>query len=97
MHELVPEAPGLRITVSIGIASFPADAKTHASLIGLADEALYQAKKAGRNAWVGLLGTPSTSVEGVVETLQTDPDTAPEAGVFEIRRSTDHQPAEMAV
>jgi EAL domain-containing protein (putative c-di-GMP-specific phosphodiesterase class I) len=39
----------LRVSASIGIASFPNDAKTEAELIRLADTAMYQAKAAGRN------------------------------------------------
>jgi len=42
------EAPGLKVTLSIGIASRPAGA-TIASTIAAADEALYHAKAAGRN------------------------------------------------
>lgn len=37
------------ITVSIGVASFPADAKNSDALIDAADQALYFAKKNGRN------------------------------------------------
>jgi diguanylate cyclase (GGDEF)-like protein len=39
----------LKITLSFGAASFPADADTSESLIRLADKALYLAKEAGRN------------------------------------------------
>ena len=44
-------APGItdRITVSIGIAIAPAHALERVTLVRLADEALYQAKDAGRN------------------------------------------------
>jgi diguanylate cyclase (GGDEF)-like protein len=38
-----------RITVSIGIAAFPEDAKNYKSLLKTADGALYKAKKSGRN------------------------------------------------
>jgi diguanylate cyclase (GGDEF)-like protein len=38
-----------RITVSIGVASFPADAKTKDELISCADLALARAKKKGKN------------------------------------------------
>jgi len=37
------------ITVSIGVASFPEDAKLKDELIGQADQALYEAKQKGRN------------------------------------------------
>lgn len=38
-----------RITISIGIASFPDDAKDPIHLVELADSALYRAKRSGRN------------------------------------------------
>ncbi len=38
-----------RMTMSGGVASFPMDGRTSTELIGAADEALYRAKKAGRN------------------------------------------------
>ena len=41
--------PGGRLTVSVGVASLPADAKDRRRLIELADAALYAAKAAGRN------------------------------------------------
>jgi diguanylate cyclase (GGDEF)-like protein len=48
---LISLAPGItdRITVSIGIASAPQQANNRVTLLRLADEALYQAKLAGRN------------------------------------------------
>jgi diguanylate cyclase (GGDEF)-like protein len=44
-------APGItdRITVSIGVAAAPLQALERTSLLRIADEALYQAKAAGRN------------------------------------------------
>ncbi len=39
----------LRVTISIGVAMFPDDAKDPQPLIEKADEALYKAKEAGRN------------------------------------------------
>ncbi|MDA8169267.1 MAG: diguanylate cyclase [Nitrospiraceae bacterium] len=39
----------LSVSVSIGVASFPADAKTKEALIEAADKALYRAKHEGRN------------------------------------------------
>ncbi len=43
------QQPGGRITVSIGVASYPEDADTLEKIIGAADDALYTAKCAGRN------------------------------------------------
>ncbi|HSB33276.1 MAG TPA: diguanylate cyclase [Nitrospirota bacterium] len=39
----------LRVTVSIGVSSFPEDTKDVADLVTFADNALYQAKRSGRN------------------------------------------------
>ncbi|MCG8430028.1 MAG: GGDEF domain-containing protein [Candidatus Omnitrophica bacterium] len=43
----------VRTTISVGVASFPGDAAEGDVLIEKADEALYQAKKAGRNRVAG--------------------------------------------
>jgi diguanylate cyclase len=42
----------IRMTVSIGVSSYPNDANDPDKLMALADEALYKAKSAGRNAVV---------------------------------------------
>jgi diguanylate cyclase (GGDEF)-like protein len=39
----------LKITLSIGVSSFPEDTKNISELVTLADNALYQAKRSGRN------------------------------------------------
>ena len=39
----------LRVTVSIGVSSFPEDTKNVEDLVTFADNALYQAKRSGRN------------------------------------------------
>ncbi|MBL7085039.1 MAG: sensor domain-containing diguanylate cyclase [Candidatus Omnitrophica bacterium] len=41
--------PNKNLTISLGLVSFPEDAKNKNELIAKADSALYQAKKAGRN------------------------------------------------
>ena len=38
-----------RVTASVGVACFPGDGETLAAITGLADDALYRAKRAGRN------------------------------------------------
>jgi len=43
-------APGGRVTISIGCATFPADARELATLVDCADAALFAAKRSGRNA-----------------------------------------------
>jgi diguanylate cyclase (GGDEF)-like protein len=39
----------LRCTLSIGVVSFPEDTEKMADLVAMADEALYHAKRSGRN------------------------------------------------
>jgi diguanylate cyclase (GGDEF)-like protein len=45
--------PGGRVTLSGGVAAFPEDSRTSVDLIRSADQALYEAKAAGRNRIVG--------------------------------------------
>ena len=47
-HELGSDQ-SLKLTVSIGVSSFPQDAEQREELIGTADQALFSAKRAGRN------------------------------------------------
>jgi len=47
---LTPEGHSIRLTISIGAATYPAHARTRAELIAQADAALYAAKQTGRNA-----------------------------------------------
>jgi len=49
----------LKLTVSIGLASFPAFGDTGQAVLRAADVALYKAKSAGRNRVI--MGTPSGS------------------------------------
>jgi diguanylate cyclase (GGDEF)-like protein len=48
-HVATTEFPGQMITLSIGVASLPANGDTPDAVIAAADEALYQAKREGRN------------------------------------------------
>jgi diguanylate cyclase (GGDEF)-like protein len=45
----------IRVTVSIGLATFPEDAQSKKELIEKADAALYRAKRGGKNAVKGQL------------------------------------------
>ena len=40
----------MRISASIGVAGFPADAASASDLLERADEAMYHSKRTGRNA-----------------------------------------------
>ena len=46
---MVSEHGSFHVTISMGIAEFPADARNRADLVRLADEALYHSKESGRN------------------------------------------------
>jgi diguanylate cyclase (GGDEF)-like protein len=63
---IIPLSPGLtgHITVSIGIATAPADGVQLLALLKAADEALYRAKLAGRNRVVPREAGPSPSANG---------------------------------
>ena len=57
LHDIVlPRGGTARITVSIGVASWPDDGGTPAALLDVADARLYDAKRAGRNRVVGPSG-----------------------------------------
>jgi diguanylate cyclase (GGDEF)-like protein len=60
---VIPLGPGItdRITVSIGIAAAPDEGVDRATLLRIADEALYRAKEAGRNRVVGMADPPPAS------------------------------------
>jgi diguanylate cyclase (GGDEF)-like protein len=47
----IPDGKTIRVTVSMGFAEFPSQAGSMAELVKRADEALYQAKREGRNGW----------------------------------------------
>ncbi|GBE01388.1 response regulator PleD [bacterium BMS3Abin08] len=51
-HDFVVDGQILNITVSLGIASYPADVGSREKLIEEADHALYKAKESGRNRTV---------------------------------------------
>ncbi len=52
-HKARTSQANMKVTISIGIASWPADGGTSAELISSADRRMYDAKKRGRNMSVG--------------------------------------------
>ena len=60
-----------RVTLSLGVASFPHDATDADSLLHHADEAMYSAKQAGRNR-VALFGQSRSEKSGRPRVLVVD-------------------------
>jgi len=56
--------PPVQITVSLGVAVFPVHARTAAALLRRADEALYEAKRCGRDAWRMATAPPASHLGG---------------------------------
>jgi diguanylate cyclase (GGDEF)-like protein len=56
-EQILPER---RLTISLGVATYPSDATTAAGLVLAADRALYQAKQGGRNRVAGAVTSPAT-------------------------------------
>ena len=88
----------IHVTISLGVASFPADASTATELIQLADVAVYQAKLNGRNRVVCASDVPhsvkleSPSAEDCLSTA------IPTADVSQpIRSGEDTSPAEIGM
>ncbi len=67
------------VTLSIGVATFPEDAKDPSSLIEAADKALYEAKHSGRNRVVGFKARSVDSTPSPTPTkISTDLTPSPE-------------------
>jgi diguanylate cyclase (GGDEF)-like protein len=80
-----PFAPGgdqmMNATASIGFAAFPFVQSDPAAIswshvVGLADQALYKSKQAGRNTWFGVTASVATDPQLLNERLENDPDEA---------------------
>lgn len=59
VQEMTGPLPGVRLTVSIGVATLPDDAVSGDALLDAADRALFTAKRAGRNRVVAFDPTPA--------------------------------------
>jgi len=70
------DIPGGTLTISIGVASCPADGTTAASLIAAADAALFRAKHAGRNT-VRVAGEPDEPSQDSASDLRPVPRSHP--------------------
>jgi len=60
----------VRLTCSVGYSAFPFSPTDESSLtweqvVSLADQAMYAAKRSGRNAWVGISGAPSEDAKSI--------------------------------
>ena len=77
----VEDEEPLEITVSIGVALFPSHGMSSAGLLRRADEALYAAKRAGRDAWRLASSAPAVGPAGpsepVVSTAAPKPRPSP--------------------
>jgi diguanylate cyclase (GGDEF)-like protein len=60
---VVFEGARLNVTVSLGVAVWPADGKDQEGLLGAADRALYAAKEAGRNRVVAASTLPAQDLQ----------------------------------
>ena len=83
------------ITCSIGFTAYPVTLGEQArftldQVVALADQALYAAKKSGRNAWVGLLATPETDIGQLARAVHADYNAVVSTGVDVRRSSTEH-------
>jgi diguanylate cyclase (GGDEF)-like protein len=79
----------LSATVSIGFAAFPfvksaPNAVGWARVVDLADQALYLAKRAGRNTWFGLAASADTDPAILAHDLAVSPEEAVRAGALEV-------------
>ena len=55
----LPDHAAVRVTVSVGVAAYPEDTGTAAELFSLADSALYEAKRTGRDRTCMAAASPS--------------------------------------
>jgi diguanylate cyclase (GGDEF)-like protein len=83
----------LALTCSVGFSAFPLCAGLPRALdwhaaIDLADAALYEAKEAGRNAWVGLLGADAGSEDALRQDVRRPLDSWAASGQLRLVSSS---------
>ena len=92
-HEFdVGDEVKLGLSCSIGFASFPfsrahPDLMTGEQVLSLADQALYIAKRSGRNSWVGIFEQDGPAPEDVTRLLAGELEALAEEGVIELATS----------
>lgn len=74
----LPDGSRLTKTCSVGFAAYPflrsaPRAISWQEVVGIVDMALYAAKRAGRNGWVGIVATPKASADGLLVALKASP------------------------
>ncbi|MNS50023.1 Response regulator PleD [compost metagenome] len=67
-----PAGEALKVTISLGVATFPEMGDTAVGLFDHADQALYASKRAGRNRWTLYEAEAESTVPAATsETLET--------------------------
>ncbi|MFY7867316.1 diguanylate cyclase domain-containing protein [Roseateles sp.] len=85
----IEAAAPLALTCSVGYATLPfvvsqPERLDWQQVVGLADQALYMAKRSGRNTWVGLSATAQTPALGDISELLISPQASAKAGWLRI-------------
>ena len=85
----------IHVTCSIGFAPYPflcghPEALSWKETLALADAALYAAKNAGRNAWIGFDGCDQTG-GNLLSVLRASPEAALQSGLIGVSRSVGNQ------
>jgi diguanylate cyclase (GGDEF)-like protein len=92
---VLPDGQLLARTCSIGFACFPLasahpEAVEWSTVVDIADGALYEAKRTGRNAWVGVLSAiPGLDEEALSALLRQPPAEWLASGAVQVVRSSD--------
>jgi diguanylate cyclase (GGDEF)-like protein len=99
IRHTVAEAPfsvavgqDLRLSCSIGFASYPflpsdPTGVRWDQVLNVADRALYIAKMSGRNAWVAMRGTATTSQNELVRRINEETESIVQSGELDLRSS----------